>query len=86
MSSDGKLGIAEKYSKEINDIAYRLNNLEKGNIYGINSFEKGAGSLAHNIQKLREEIIDLLSKIENDSPSAYDELAAALKKYSIDHK
>ncbi|MHC8516740.1 hypothetical protein [Sporosarcina sp. ITBMC105] len=82
MSQAKKLGIAKKYSKEINDIAYRLYRLEKGDVYGINANDRAAGSLSTNIQKLRKEITDLLSKIDSDSPSAYDELEEAFRKYS----
>ena len=77
------MGIAKKYSKKINDITHRLNRLEKGNIYDINSFDRAAGSLATNIQKLREEIIDLSSKIENNSPSAYDEIAGSIVEKAL---
>lgn len=67
--------IKEKYSIELNNIAERLSNMEKGRIYGINgNLEKGDGSLQYNCDKLRKDISSLLSKIQNGSDSIEDKL------------
>ncbi|PKQ89353.1 hypothetical protein CXK86_20085 [Paenibacillus sp. BGI2013] len=73
------LGIKEKYSREINDIGYILKNLENGRYYE-NSRAKMDGYLATNIQQLRSKIAELISKIDNQSPSATEELLEALGK------
>ena len=67
--------IKEKYSIELNNIAERLSNMEKGRIYGSNgNLEKGDGALQYNCDKLRKDISSLLSKIQNGSDSIEDKL------------
>ena len=61
--------IKQRYSHEISEIQNRLNYLEQGLITEL----KGAsiyGGLSTNIQKLRKDLNDLLSKIINESDSA----------------
>ncbi|MDK8192228.1 hypothetical protein QP794_19235 [Paenibacillus sp. UMB7766-LJ446] len=73
------LGIIEKYDREINDIGYKLKNLENGRYYE-NSGAQMDGYLATNIQQLRKMIAELISKIDNQSPSRTEELLEALGK------
>lgn len=74
-------GIAKKYSRELSDIAYNLNQIEIGNIYELTG-AKMDGYLATKVKKVRDQFADLLSKIENDSPSIDDELRKALSIYN----
>lgn len=74
-----RLGITEKYSREIQDIVNKLNELENGRIYE-NTQAKMDGSLATNIQQLRKMISELLSKIDNQLPSVNDELAQLFER------
>jgi hypothetical protein len=84
MSSEnvGK-GIAKKYSREIGEIAYKLHQLEIGNIYEKTG-SRMDGYLATNIQQIRKQLVELLSKIENDTPSINNEIRAALNIYRDD--
>lgn len=69
-----KLGIVEKYSREIQDIGNKLNDLEKRRVYELSGAQMDS-SLPHNAQQLKKMISELLSKIDNQSPSINDELA-----------
>ena len=65
--------VKEKYSYEINEINYRLRNLEEGRVldlYGTNM----DGYLNTNIIKLRKELNELFSKVVNGTDSVNDEL------------
>lgn len=78
MSEEYKLNyqIREKYSQEISDIEYILNNMENGRIYGFNgNRSQGDGSLQTNCQKLRKEFFTLLKKIQNGLDSREDKIA-----------
>jgi hypothetical protein len=72
--SEQRLGITEKYSREIQDIANKLRDLENERVYEL-SGAKMDGYLATNAQQLRKMIEDLLYKIDNQLPSINDELA-----------
>lgn len=76
-------GIVKKYSREIGEIAYKLHQLEIGNIYEKTG-SRMDGYLATNIQQIRKQLVELLSKIENDSPSINDELRDAFNIYQDD--
>lgn len=76
------IDIKTKYSHELSDIKYILDNLEKGR-YLENSRAQSDGSLAHNIQKLRRQITELLLKIEYGKDSISDELAEVFNTYSL---
>jgi uncharacterized protein YfkK (UPF0435 family) len=71
------LGITKKYSREILDIGNKLRALENGRIYELTGATMD-GYLATNIQQLRKDITELISKIDNQEPSTNDELAEAL--------
>lgn len=76
--SEKEQSIVRKYNAEIRNIAYRLDQLEKGNIYEFTQARMD-GYLATNIQKLRKELGELLIKIDNESPSIEDEIAKIFK-------
>jgi len=70
--------IKDRYSTEIEEIAYILRNLENGRVYGYNgNASKMDGSLAQNAQKLRKEIGSLLSKVEYGKDSISEEIGEA---------
>lgn len=75
------MNIIEKYSQEISDINYKLEQLEQGRFKEL-SRANSDGLLANNVQKLREDIAILLNKIENNSDSISDELAKVFGFYS----
>lgn len=70
------IDLKEKYSNEISEINYILNNLEKGRYYE-NTGAKIDGYLATNISKLREKLNDLFNKIEYKKDSTNDEIEKA---------
>ncbi|MEH7504933.1 hypothetical protein V7152_23475 [Neobacillus drentensis] len=72
-----KLGITQKYSREILDIGNKLRDLENNRIYELSRAQMD-GYLATNIQQLRKMLTELISKIDNQDPSTNDELAEAL--------
>lgn len=77
MSGEDKLNykIKEKYSQEILDIEYILNNMESGRIYGINGNHCTMdGSLQKNCENLRKEFFTLLKKIQNGLDSKQDKI------------
>lgn len=82
MESDNKLDIVKEYSREIEEIRYILNNLEKGKIYEKTGWTQD-GYLATNIQKLRKELISLLTKIQNGDKGDKERIKEALDKYEI---
>ncbi|MFD1130563.1 hypothetical protein ACFQ3J_20675 [Paenibacillus provencensis] len=71
------LGIAKKYSREIQDIGNKLTDLENGRIYEKTGAQMD-GYLTTNIQQLRKMLTELISKIDNQDPSRNEELAEAL--------
>lgn len=78
--NEQNLGITKKYSREIQNINNKLRDLENNRIYELTDYQQD-GYLATNIQQLRTMLNELLSKIDNQSPSTNDELAQALNKY-----
>jgi uncharacterized protein YeeX (DUF496 family) len=79
--SEQRLGITEKYSREIQDIANKLRDLENKRVYEL-SGAKMDGYLATNVQQLRKMIEDLLYKIDNQLPSINDGLAPLFPLFS----
>lgn len=80
--ADSVRDITKIYSREILEIYNRLTHLENGRYYE-NSGAQMDGSLAHNISKLREDITNLLVKINDGSPSENERLREALKNNNI---
>jgi len=76
--SENNLGIARKYSMEIQDIANKLKDLENGRIYELTRAQMD-GYLATNIIQLRKMISELLHKIDNQKDSTSDELSIFFK-------
>lgn len=75
---NGKLGITDKYSREIEEIANKLRDLENNRIKEVTHANMD-GSLATNVQKLRKMLNELIYKIDNQSPSINDDLADLFK-------
>lgn len=73
--SDNRLGIIEKYRHEIDEIEYKLKNMENGRYYE-NTGARGDGSVSTNVQQLRKMIRELLLKIDKQAPSNDDEMAS----------
>lgn len=73
--SDNRLGIFEKYRHEIEEIEYKLSNLEN-NRYYEHTGAKMDGSVSTNAQQLRKMIRELLLKIDKQAPSNDDEMAS----------
>ena len=73
------MDISKKYSIELNKIANHLLDLEKGRIYEITS-TPGTPSCATLAQHLREDIGNLLLKIENNEPSVAEKVASISNK------
>jgi hypothetical protein len=76
--SENNLGIAKRYSMEIQDIANKLRDLENGRIYELTNAQMD-GYLATNIIQLRKMIRELLHKIDNQKDSVSDEFAIFFK-------
>ncbi|MCI1478245.1 MAG: hypothetical protein LKH93_11130 [Clostridium beijerinckii] len=74
--------IRKKYSYELNEINYILQNLENGRYYE-NSNAQCDGYLATNIQKLKKHFNELLDKIEYNENSIKDEIKEAKSKYGV---
>ena len=73
--------IKDKYSQELENIRYFLNNIEQGHIYGLNgNRSKSDASLQTNCAKLKNEISSLLLKIQNGSNSIKDDLCEIFTK------
>lgn len=75
-----KVSVVDRYSYEFEEISCILNNLENGRIYEKTGWGQD-DYLSTNIQKLRELLISLLSKIENNDPKEKEKIYNALKKY-----
>lgn len=73
------MDISKKYSIELNKIANHLLDLEKGRIYEITG-TPGTPSCATLAQHLREDIRNLLLKIENNEPSVAEKVASISNK------
>ncbi|WP_163529275.1 hypothetical protein [Halobacillus ihumii] len=68
-----RLGIFDDYSYEILEIKSILTEMENGRIYEKTGARMD-GSLPYKVQKLREKLNDLLTKIDKQAPSAHDEI------------
>lgn len=77
-----KVDIENKYSREIADIKYILDSLEKGRYYE-NTNVKMDGYLATNIENLKEKLNDLFTKIEYGKESINEELSRVLKEKGV---
>jgi hypothetical protein len=77
--SENKLGIQERYSIEIQEIANKLNHLENGRISEI-TYKKADAKLAKNIIQLRKMLYDLLYKIDNQKDSISEEFGDLLHR------
>ncbi|MFZ2537983.1 MAG: hypothetical protein WAX04_03665 [Oscillospiraceae bacterium] len=75
--SDKKVDITGKYSREIQNIKNKLQQLEDGRIYEKTGAQMD-GYLATNIGQLRKMIAELLYKIEYDKDSINDQLSEAI--------
>ncbi|CAK6470818.1 hypothetical protein BFRIG_00800 [Peribacillus frigoritolerans] len=67
-----KLGIPEKYSREIQEIGNKLRDLENNRIYELSGAQMD-GYLNTNVLQLKKMLSRLLNKIDNQSPSINDE-------------
>lgn len=77
--SENKVGIKERYSIEIQEIANKLNHLENGRIYEI-TYKKADARLAKNINQLRKMLNELLHKIDYQKDSISEEFGDLLHK------
>lgn len=75
-----KVDVRDRYSRELEEIRYILQNLKNGRVYELPGGSKGDGSLEHNATKLEKLIKDLVLKIEYDKDSINDELHEAFFK------
>lgn len=76
---DKVIDIEKKYSHEMSEINYRLNNLYEGRYYERTGARMD-GNLATNIEKLTKDLNKLFYKIEYNKDSAGDEIAEAFFK------
>ena len=76
------IDIKKRYSKEIQDINYILQNLENDRYYE-KSGAKMDGYLSTNISKLKKGFEDLIYKLEYNQDSEYDKLTEALKDINL---
>ena len=74
--------IPNRFSFEIQDINYKLQQLEDGRIYEF-SRAQCDGYLATNIGQLKKMIAELIWKLENDLASRKEELGEALGKVKL---
>ena len=84
MGSEINNELFKRYSREINDIKYQLDQLEKGNIYEQTG-ARGDGYLATKVKTLRSDLNKLLNKIDNDLPSDNEILSEAFSKTNKDN-
>lgn len=76
------MDLLKEYSREIGEIRYILNNLENGKIYEKTGWIQD-GYLATNIQKLRKELVNLLTKIQDGDQGDKARIKEALDRYKI---
>ncbi|UMZ73030.1 hypothetical protein [Natranaerofaba carboxydovora] len=69
--------IKERYSNEITKIENKLNELINGRIYELTKAQMD-GYLSTNVSDLRENIYDLLDKIENNKKSINEQIGEAI--------
>ncbi|MBY6816454.1 hypothetical protein HYH38_08355 [Clostridium botulinum] len=76
------IDIKKKYSHELNEINYILQNLEIGRYYESTGARMD-GSLATNIQKLKKNLNELFDKIEYNEDSVSDEIKSIVKEKGL---
>ena len=76
MVSEKVVDVKDRYSREIEEIRYILQNLENGRYYE-NSGAKMDGYLSTNIIKLKKYLNDLINKVEYNLDSDEDEIVKA---------
>ena len=64
--------IKERYTSELADIASRLDKLKNGRVYELSNVQSD-GFIATNVEQLKDQINELLGKIQNDG-QADDEI------------
>lgn len=74
MKKEKVIDIRNGYNMEVNNIRTKLSELENGRIYELTGARMD-GSIAQNIQRLKEMLNDLCNKIEYGKDSLSDELA-----------
>lgn len=74
--------VRNKYSHELSEINYILQNLENGRYYE-NSRAQCDGYLATNIQNLRKHLNELLDKVEYNEKSVKEELKEVKAKFGV---
>lgn len=57
--------INERYTNELLDIASRLQRLKDGKVYELTNVQSD-GFIGTNVDQLKNKIVELLSKIQND--------------------
>ena len=57
--------INERYTNELLDIARRLQRLKDGTVYELTNVQSD-GFIGTNVDQLKNKIVELLSKIQND--------------------
>lgn len=76
MAREKVVDVKDRYSREIEEIRYILQNLENGRYYE-NSGAKMDGYLSTNIIKLKKYLNDLINKVEYNLDSDEDEIVKA---------
>lgn len=76
--SENNKSIQKRYSREIDEIKNKLEDLKKGRIYEI-SHAKMDGYLATNAEQILKQFNELLVSIDNDLPSINEQLHEAFK-------
>lgn len=76
MAREKVVDVKDRYSREIEEIRYILQNLENGRYYE-NSGVKMDGYLSTNIIKLKKYLNDLINKVEYNLDSDEDEIVKA---------
>lgn len=77
-----QVDITGKYSREVQDILNKLQQLENGRIYELSKAQMD-GYLATNVGQLKKMIQTLIYKVEYGKDSINDELSEALGKTEI---
>jgi hypothetical protein len=80
--SEKVIDIKERFSVEISNIEYILQGLENGLVTDLHPNSKMYGSLAHNVEKLRKELNNVMNRIQYGKESVIEEMneAFATKK------
>lgn len=72
------MDISKRYSVELNKLGNHLTDLERGHIYELTG-TPGTPSCATLAKHLRQDIGELLHKIENNEPSVAEKISEASK-------